>query len=58
MNHILYCQNCRNYTLKEQCPDCFSKTVVPRPAKYSPEDHYAAYRRKAKESQLMERGWL
>ncbi len=56
MNHIRRCQGCGRYTLKEQCSSCASPTVVPRPAKYGPEDHYAAYRRKAKEAQLRAKG--
>ena len=67
MNHIMHCPNCRTYTLKEQCGTCsskpflekgLSKTVMPKPAKYGPEDHYAAFRRKAKEEQLRAKGWL
>ena len=58
MDHIMHCPNCRTYTLKEQCGTCSSKTVMPKPVKYSPEDHYAAYRRKAKEEQLRAKGWL
>lgn len=42
----------------EQCGSCNSKTVIPKPAKYGPEDPYAAYRRKAKEEQLKAKGWL
>lgn len=33
--------------MKEQC--CGSATLIPRPPKYSPEDKYGDYRRKAKE---------
>ncbi|MEK6837839.1 MAG: nucleolar RNA-binding Nop10p family protein [Nanoarchaeota archaeon] len=58
MNHIMHCPNCRTYTLKEQCGTCSSKTVMPKPVKYSPDDHYAAFRRKAKEEQLRAKGWL
>ena len=58
MNHIMFCQNCRNYTIIEQCSRCSSKTVIPKPAKYGPEDPYASYRRQAKEAQLKSRGWL
>ncbi len=52
MRHIMRCQSCGVYALKETCSQCSSKTIIPRPARYSPEDHYAAYRRKAKEEQL------
>ena len=58
MNHILFCQNCRAYTLREECGSCHSKAVMPKPAKYSPQDPYAAYRRKAKEGQLRAKGLL
>lgn len=34
--------------MKEHC-DCGEKTVSCKPPKYSPEDKYAEYRRKAKE---------
>ena len=58
MKHILFCPHCKNYTLKGQCSGCSSKTIMPKPAKYGPEDPYAAYRRKAKEGQLKAAGWL
>ncbi len=58
MKEIRYCRSCRLYTLLVDCPSCSSKTVVPKPAKYSPDDHYASYRRKAKEAELREKGWL
>jgi len=35
--------------MKEKC--CAAATVIPRPPKYSPEDKYGGYRRKAKEEQ-------
>lgn len=40
------CGNCGKYTLKEFCPYCNSKTYMPIPPKFSPEDHYGKYRRK------------
>lgn len=58
MRHVMRCQSCSVYTLKETCSNCSSKTIIPRPARYSPEDNYAAYRRKAKEGQLKGKGWL
>ena len=42
---ILKCPICREYTLKEE--HC-AKTVTIRPAKFSPEDKFGAYRRKYK----------
>ncbi len=47
MKHILKCGKCSNYTMKEQC-SCGGNAVTVKPAKYSPEDKYADYRRKAK----------
>ena len=47
MKHILKCIKCSEYTMKEQCK-CGGKAIPPQPAKYSPEDHYGEYRRKAK----------
>jgi len=48
MAKILYCKKCKAYTLKRTCPKCSSSTVTPEPAKFSLEDKYGAYRRKAK----------
>lgn len=39
--------------MKEVC-DCGGKTFSPKPPKYSPEDKYAEYRRRAKERALEE----
>lgn len=50
MKQIFLCPKCDKYTLKETC-DCGEKTLNPKPAKYSPDDRYAEYRRKAKEEQ-------
>ncbi len=48
MKHLMRCPKCRTYTLKESC-SCSAKTIMPKPPKYSPDDKYASYRRKAKE---------
>ena len=47
MKTILKCQKCGKYTMKEKCL-CSGKCLTPKPAKYSPEDKYGSYRRKAK----------
>ena len=47
--HILKCPKCGRYTMEKTCPECGEKTYSPKPAKYSPEDPYAEYRRRAKE---------
>ena len=54
MKHILKCEKCGRYTMKEQC-SCSGKALNPKPAKFSPDDKYAHYRRKAKEK-LSEEG--
>jgi len=48
MLHILKCKSCNKYTLHEKC-SCGGTAVIVRPPKYSPDDPYAKYRRKAKE---------
>jgi len=42
---IRKCGNCGRYTLKETCPKCNSKTFIPIPPRFSPEDPYGKYRR-------------
>jgi H/ACA ribonucleoprotein complex subunit 3 len=40
------CVECQNYTLNQQkCPSCGGNLHIPHPAKFSPEDRYAKYRR-------------
>jgi H/ACA ribonucleoprotein complex subunit 3 len=46
--HILKCESCGSYGLEDVC-SCGSKRQIIIPAKYSPEDKYGDYRRKAKE---------
>jgi H/ACA ribonucleoprotein complex subunit 3 len=44
------CVKCGEYTLKhESCPVCGGDLRVPHPAKFSPEDKYAKYRRAMRE---------
>ena len=38
------CANCNRFTLKDECPNCKTKTVTAHPAKFSPDDKYARYR--------------
>ncbi|NAZ25246.1 MAG: RNA-protein complex protein Nop10 [Thermofilum sp.] len=46
---LRYCPRCQLYTLQQdKCPRCGGPVRVPHPAKYSPEDRYGEYRRKAK----------
>jgi len=48
MKHILKCEKCGKYTMKELC-SCGSKAITTKPAKFSVDDKYAKYRREAKE---------
>lgn len=52
MKHILKCSKCSAYTVSDKCPKCSAKAVSPKPAKYSPADKYAKYRRIAKEEDM------
>ena len=57
MSQILKCGKCRAYTMIERC-SCGGKAITVKPAKYSPEDKYGAYRRKAQRKELEEKGLL
>lgn len=57
MRSILKCQSCEKYTMNDACA-CGGKAVTPKPAKFSIEDKYGSYRRKAKESIFKEEGLL
>lgn len=43
--------------MKEIC-DCGSMTLPSKPLKYSPDDRFGAYRRKAKAGEYIKRGLL
>jgi H/ACA ribonucleoprotein complex subunit 3 len=45
--HILFCNSCKKYTIKETC-SCGSLTKSVKPAKFSLEDKWGKYRREAK----------
>lgn len=47
--HILFCVNCKEYTMKEKCPRCGGATIEKKPPKFSPDDKWGKYRRAAKE---------
>ena len=49
---------CKKYTMKESCPICKGAVLSQKPAKYSPEDRYGAYRRLAKKEDLVKKGML
>lgn len=57
MKHILRCKSCGKYTMNISCR-CGGEAVTVIPAKYSPDDKYADYRRKVKRAELEKRGAL
>ena len=52
MATIYKCNKCDIYTLKTICPNCTSKTSTPKPSKFSLEDKYGIYRRKARQNDM------
>jgi len=47
------CTQCNKYTLnQEKCPYCGGKVRIPHPAKFSPQDKYAKYRRAMKDEEV------
>ncbi|MCK5458363.1 MAG: RNA-protein complex protein Nop10 [Thermoplasmatales archaeon] len=55
MSQILYCTKCNNYTFDKICSKCKENTIVKKPARFSPQDHYGKYRRKLKKKNREER---
>ena len=51
MSHLLYCKNCKQYTLDKICKNCKEKTISKNPPRFSPQDRYGKYRRELKKSQ-------
>lgn len=50
---IRKCVNCKLYTIKDVCPRCNSKTVIPHPPRFSPDDKYVIYRVRMKYANLV-----
>jgi len=48
MEKLKKCTRCGSYTMKERCPRCGGETRTAHPPKFSPEDKYGEYRRRAK----------
>ncbi|MBD3259411.1 ribosome biogenesis protein [Candidatus Woesearchaeota archaeon] len=42
------CDSCGTYTLEQACPKCRQKTKIIKHSRFSIEDKYGKYRRKAK----------
>ena len=57
MKTILKCGKCGKYTLTAICA-CKGKAVTPKPAKFSIEDKYGKYRRKAKLNEFKSKGLI
>jgi len=57
MRNILKCGNCGKYTMNNICK-CGSEAITPKPAKFSIEDKYGAYRRKAKIKFYKDEGFI
>ena len=54
MATIRFCPACGCYTLQEACPVCAAKTILKKPARFSPQDHYGKYRRALKKLEACE----
>lgn len=39
------CRACARYTTHDACPSCGGATRTPHPARFSPQDRWARYRR-------------
>lgn len=50
MRDIMHCPVCKKHTMNDVC-DCTMNTMPVAPVRYSPQDKYASYRRKAKEAE-------
>ncbi|OHT17676.1 putative H/ACA ribonucleoprotein complex subunit 3-like protein [Tritrichomonas foetus] len=45
---LYFCDNCNQYTLKQQCPNCNKATRSAHPARFSPQDQESAHRYEVK----------
>jgi len=57
MKHIYKCLKCNKHTMREIC-NCGNKTMMAKPVRYSSEDKFSSYRRKAKIEDYKKRGLL
>lgn len=58
MKKIKFCNECKEYTLKDICSKCGNSAVQRTPPRFSPKDKYAKYRRVEKEKILKKEGLL
>ena len=57
MKTILKCGNCGKYTMNDICV-CGGKALTQKPAKFSIQDKYGSYRRKAKAEEFKKEGFV
>ena len=57
MKHILKCAKCGKYTMNETCA-CGGKALASKPLKYSLDDKFSSYRRKAKLNEYANMGLI
>jgi len=57
MKHIFKCGSCGKYTMKEVC-SCGQKTLIARHVRYTPNDKFASYKRKAKIDEYRKRDFI
>ncbi|MBI3026480.1 ribosome biogenesis protein [Candidatus Woesearchaeota archaeon] len=57
MKHILKCISCNKYTMQEVC-GCGAKTAIAKPMRYTHDDKFSSYRRRAKIEDYIKRGLL
>jgi H/ACA ribonucleoprotein complex subunit 3 len=51
MSNLMYCKNCKIYTLDSICSECKKSTVSKNPPRFSPQDRLGKYRRELKKQQ-------
>jgi rRNA maturation protein Nop10 len=56
--HILFCENCKIYTMQPKCKVCDSRTLTTKPPKFSPDDKYQDLKRGVKQEEYKSRGLL
>ena len=57
MRHILKCAECGKYSMKDLCA-CGNRTLAAKPLKFSLDDRFSSYRRKAKLGEYSNRGLI
>lgn len=58
MKRIRFCENCKQYTLNEKCPNCHAHTIQKKSIKFRIDDKFLEYRIKMKRKELEEKGLI